>query len=255
MKGWWRRQRKHFLGGLVFLVARLIGLTIRLRVIGREPKEGVGAIFVGWHGKSFIPANHFAGKGVWALFSLSNDGELQSKIFKKFGFRVIRGSTGRGGARALIESIRVLREGGRMAITPDGPRGPAGVVQPGIMAMAQKSGAALVPVGTGANPCARLGTWDRYMVPWLGARAAIVFGEPIYVPAGAGAEEVEAIRLQVQAAIAEADAAAERAVGNEPVAFPPPRPGVAAAGDEETDEEQVEESLGEGDSAAIRTQM
>lgn len=217
MKAWWRRQRKYFLGGIVYGFARSIGVTLRLRVIGREHYKDLkcGKVFVGWHGKTFIPANYFHGKGVWALFSLSNDGELQSRIFKRFGFQVIRGSTGRGGARALIESIRVLREGDSMAITPDGPRGPAGVVQSGVLAMAQKSGAALVPVGTASKPGTRLGTWDRYLVPWFFAKAAIVFHAPIFVPEDATPEHVEAIRHQVQTEIEAAETEAESACGIE----------------------------------------
>jgi hypothetical protein len=215
MKSMWRRQRKYLIGGLVFAFARSIGLTLRCSVIGKEHTQDLksGAIYVGWHGKSFIPANYFAGKGLWALFSLSNDGELQSRIFKKFGFQIIRGSTGRGGARALIESIRLLRQGDSMAITPDGPRGPAHVVQPGVITMAMKSGAALIPVGTASRPGTRIGTWDRYLVPWFFAKAAIAFGPPIYVQSNADEAAQEAARKAIQDAIEAVERQAETACG------------------------------------------
>ncbi|HZH98856.1 MAG TPA: DUF374 domain-containing protein, partial [Fimbriimonadaceae bacterium] len=148
MKQWWRDRRPYVVSGGVYFAARLIGKSLRLRVEGHERLAEIegGKIVCGWHGRSLIPANFFKGKGVWAIISLSRDGEMQKRIFTKFGFQIIRGSTGRGGARAAVESIRVLRTGDTMAVTPDGPRGPSGVVQPGVILMAQKSGAALIPV-------------------------------------------------------------------------------------------------------------
>ncbi|MBI5706536.1 MAG: lysophospholipid acyltransferase family protein [Armatimonadetes bacterium] len=218
MKAWWRRRRKFLLGGLVFWFARLLWLSMRVKVIGKENALpcGRGRIFVGWHGKTLMPANYFYKQGVWALFSLSNDGELQSRIFKRFGFQVIRGSTGRGGARALIESIRVLRAGDAMAITPDGPRGPECRVQPGVLAMAQKSGAVLVPVGTSARHATRLGTWDRYMIPWFFTKGAVCFGEPLEVAANATEAELEAVRLALERAVERAEDEADRACGRTP---------------------------------------
>lgn len=218
VKSWWRKRRKYLLGGLVFWLARLLWLSMRVRVVGKEHASpcGKGRIFVGWHGKTLMPANYFYKRGVWALFSLSNDGELQSRIFKRFGFQVIRGSTGRGGARALIESIRVLRHGDAMAITPDGPRGPECRVQPGVLAMAQKSGAVLVPVGTSAKHATHLGTWDHYMIPWFFTKGAVCFGEPLTVDPNASEEELEAVRLALEHAIEKAEEGADRACGRTP---------------------------------------
>ncbi len=215
MKKWWRKVRPGLLGTLIYGMARMFGLSLRLKVIGKENYDSLttGMIFTGWHGKSMIPANYFKGKGVWALFSLSNDGEMQTRIFKKFGFKTIRGSTGRGGVKAALEAIKVLKTGAKMAVTPDGPRGPAEVVQGGVLLMAHKSGAALIPVGSSARPCLRVGSWDRYMIPWLFARAAIVFGEPIYLHEGPTEEEVEACRLKLEEAIKEVEKIADKAVG------------------------------------------
>src|SRR5436305_14161898 len=84
-----------------------------------------GRIYCGWHGHSFIPAHFFRKRGYWVIISHSRDGETQKRIFAKLGYNIIRGSTGRGGVRALIEAIRALRNGATMAITPDGPRGPS----------------------------------------------------------------------------------------------------------------------------------
>ena len=135
------------------------------------------------------------------IISQSNDGEIQTGIFKRLGYKVIRGSTGRGGVRAAIEAIKVLKAGGTMAMTPDGPRGPSGVVQGGVMLMALKSGARLIPVGLASKPCIRFKSWDRYMLPLPFAKALILFGEPMTVPAGADEATVEEIRLKFEAAI------------------------------------------------------
>ena len=151
-------------------------------------------------------------KGHWVIISHSRDGQIQTKIFKRFGYQVIRGSTGRGGERALVESLRVLKRGERMAITPDGPRGPDRQVQGGVLMMAKKTGAALIPVGTGARPCKLVPTWDSYMVPFLFAKACFAVGEPIYVPQDANDVTMEAKRLELQRAIEVVQAEAEEFV-------------------------------------------
>jgi lysophospholipid acyltransferase (LPLAT)-like uncharacterized protein len=222
VKQWWRDRRPYILSGLIYLFARTIGRSLRLKVIGWEQVQELkcGKIVCGWHGRSIIPANFFKGMGVWAIISHSRDGEMQTRIFRRFGFQIIRGSTGRGGVRAAIEAIRVLKQGDTMAITPDGPRGPSGEVQGGVMLMARKSGAALIPVGSSARPAWYAPTWDRYLVPWLFAKAVFVFGDPMYLKEDASEEEVETLRVQFEQEIHRMQAEADRLVGAKP---PPPK--------------------------------
>jgi lysophospholipid acyltransferase (LPLAT)-like uncharacterized protein len=210
------------LSSLVFRIARGIGVTLRIEAIGWDAVKDlpIGRIYTGWHGRSYIPANFFKGRGVWCIISHSRDGEMQTRIFSSFGFQIIRGSTGRGGERALVESIRVLRKGDEMAITPDGPRGPAGVVQGGVLLMAKKTGAALVPVGSSAKRAWYAPTWDRYMVAQPFSKAVFVFGDPIYVPADADDAKIEEIRLALQKAIDDTQAIADAHVGARPPANP-----------------------------------
>lgn len=211
MKKWWRQNRPRFLSGLAFAVVRGIGRTLRIEVRGQENvPSGVSVIYSGWHGKSFIPAQVFYKKGVWALFSLSNDGELQSRIFRRLGFQVLRGSTGRSGPRAVLSAVKVLKNPGtEMAITPDGPRGPATVVQGGVILMAQRSGAALVPVGSAANRAWRAKSWDRYMIPKPFSRCLMLIGEPLYVPEKPTEEEFEAARAELERRIHQLENQAE----------------------------------------------
>lgn len=215
MKRAWRYIRPIVLSGLVFTVARLLGMTLRFRTEGIERFEGLrcGWIVTGWHGRSLLAANFFRKQGAYVIISLSRDGEMQNRVFGWFGFKTIRGSTGRGGARAAIESIKVLRKGAGMTISPDGPRGPSGIVQSGVMLMAQKSGAALVPVGFSASPRWLAPTWDRYLIPWPFAKALLVFGEPLFVPADATPDQVEELRLQLEGEMHRLQAEAERKLG------------------------------------------
>lgn len=193
----------------------MVGRTLRLRTPGYEKIKALngGVIICGWHGKSLIPGWFFRNKGVWVVISQSRDGEIQNVVFSSLRYSVIRGSTGRGGVRAAVESIRVLRKGATMAMTPDGPRGPSGVVQGGVMLMAQKSGAALVPVGISARPRWQAPAWDRYMFPFFFAKAVFTFGDPIYVPVDSTEEQVEGYRLELENRIHTMEAEAEGMLG------------------------------------------
>lgn len=211
MKRWWRSVRGRVLPPIGYWLVRLIGLTLRIRAVGYERYGDVecGKIFLGWHGRTFVAALFFRNKGLWTIISRSRDGDMQNSIFSRLGFKTIRGSTGRGGAKAAAESIRVLKKGGTMAFTPDGPRGPSGVVQPGVMLMAKRSGAALVPVGLSASMKWHAPTWDRYMVPLPLARCLIVFGEPMFVSRDCNDDEVEVARKKLEEEIKRVQAQAD----------------------------------------------
>jgi lysophospholipid acyltransferase (LPLAT)-like uncharacterized protein len=211
LNGWWRKVRPILIGKSAYGVLMFICGTLRLTTPGYEKIKGIpgGVIICGWHGKSLIPGYFFRRKGLWVVISQSRDGDIQNVVFSSLGYKIIRGSTGRGGVRAAVEAIRALRNGGSMAMTPDGPRGPSGVVQGGVMLMAQKSGAALIPVGISARPRTLAHSWDRYLIPWAFGRAVFLFGDPIYVPADASEDEVETLRLKLEQEIHAKEAEAE----------------------------------------------
>lgn len=212
MKAAWRRVRPYILSGLIYRVASLLGRSVRLELENFEQIESLagGKILAGWHGKTLLAAHLWRGKGVWTIISMSRDGEMQDRIFRKFGFNTIRGSTGRGGVRAAREAVGILRKGETMAFTPDGPRGPSRQVQEGIMLMARKAGVPIVPVGVAAEPCWRIRSWDRYLVPKPFARGLMIFGEPFYPRPDATPEEQELDRLAFEARMNELDDEAER---------------------------------------------
>lgn len=215
MRSWWRNVRPKILALLVYSIARLIGCTLRLRVLGEseilEQIEG-GRIVAGWHGRTFLAALRWRGKGWWALVSRSRDGEMQNRIFRRFGFRIVRGSTGRGGARAAVECARLLEKGETFVFTPDGPRGPSREVQQGVLWLAKRSGAAIIPGGAAARPCWFARSWDRYMIPKPFAHAVIVLGKPLRVPSDADEDEMRRLAQELKRALDEAERRAEEEV-------------------------------------------
>lgn len=216
LKQRWRNIRPYILGPIIFCAARAIGLTLKIKTIGYDRVKDLegGRILAGWHGRTFVAAQFFRGKGVWTIISKSKDGDMQNMIFRGFGFKTIRGSTGRGGVKAAIESIEVLKKGVMMAFTPDGPRGPSRVVQGGIMLMARKSGAWIVPVGVSANRRWLAGTWDGYMVPKPFAKCVMVYGEPVKLPSPCTEAELEDTRQRLEESLNLLEDEAERICGH-----------------------------------------
>jgi lysophospholipid acyltransferase (LPLAT)-like uncharacterized protein len=210
-------KRARRLGWLGYTLARFLGRTARVYkenvgIIEMHRQSGTGAVLVAWHGRTLIPANMLRGLGCYALVSHSRDGEIQANIFSRFGFKILRGSTGRGGVRAALEAARAIKQGEILAFTPDGPRGPSRKVQPGALMIAQKSGCPLYPIGTSAYPRKLLPTWDQYLIPFPFARAAFLIGEPIYIPAEVDKDDYAEFAEQVECAINELEARAETIV-------------------------------------------
>jgi len=211
--------RTRFAGWLISSLVRLLyGLT-RL-TIEREGevealiREHGGVIFVTWHGRTLLPVGRFRGRGYWALISLSRDGDLQSENFRRLGWRVVRGSTGRRAVLATKQILAALAQPGAvLAFTPDGPRGPSNVVQPGVVYFAQKSGKPIVPAGISAHPRWLMKSWDRYLVPKPFARGVWLYGDPIFVTPE---DQVEEVCRRVGEAIDALEIEAERRVGAPP---------------------------------------
>jgi len=201
-----------------WLIARLIGMTVRIHFEGQNRVEdmlaaGRGLIMITWHGRTLVPASVLRHRGYWALISLSRDGDMQNRIFQRFGFQTVRGSTSRGGIRATLELARRLKEGGVLAFTPDGPRGPTHKIQMGTLLLAQKSGCRVVPIGISARPRWLARSWDRYMVPMPFARVAWVVGEAVVVPADADEAAKAAIAQQLELDLNRCERRAEEMLG------------------------------------------
>ena len=163
-----------------------LGRTWRIRVGNDTPwrrlrEAGKSLIFVFWHGQMLPLLYVHRGEGVTVLISEHGDGEIIARIASSFGYRTLRGSTSRGATRALVEMAKAIEQGAELAITPDGPRGPARSVAPGAMAIAQKTGAAIVPVGVSVRTGWHLRSWDRFVIPRPFSRIHVVYGDPFTI--------------------------------------------------------------------------
>ncbi|MEO7454434.1 MAG: lysophospholipid acyltransferase family protein [Fimbriimonadales bacterium] len=200
---------------MIYLVVRAIGATLRINAHGEDSLDVPGGkILAGWHGRSFLAPLRWRGRGWYVLVSNSSDGEIMARIFQKFGFKTLRGSTGRGGARAAVECVRVLREGGTLVYSPDGPRGPSHVVGEGTIWLAQKGKAKIVPVGASATRRKLLKNWDRYQVPMPFSAGVLTLGDHIEVPETMSDQQFEEVRLAAEMALDAEEARAEGLAGH-----------------------------------------
>jgi lysophospholipid acyltransferase (LPLAT)-like uncharacterized protein len=185
-------------------------MTWRIRVTNDGPIRAARAagqplIFSLWHGQLLPLLYHHRNEGVAVLISEHGDGEIIARVATRFGYRTVRGSTSRGAARALIELTKVLEEGHDLAITPDGPRGPAKSFAPGPLIVAQRSGAPIVPVGVTASSSWNLKSWDRFLIPKPFSRVCIAYGDFVHVDAEtardavAGASRIGDLMLAAEA--------------------------------------------------------
>ena len=146
------------------------------------------------------------------LISEHGDGEIIARIAESLGYRTVRGSTSRGAARALIELAREVEDGHDLAITPDGPRGPAKSVAPGVAVVANRSAAPVIGAAVFAPSAWRLKSWDRFLIPRPFARVSIAYSDSALIDAGDSREAaLEADR--VGAMMREAEARAREAFG------------------------------------------
>jgi lysophospholipid acyltransferase (LPLAT)-like uncharacterized protein len=210
-----RKLTEYGLWRIVWWTSYLIARTLRYRIEGFDglldhQKTGKGLILALWHGRTLLPIYYCRNRGFWAIISLSRDGEMQNRVVSRYGYRTIRGSSGKQGARAFLESVRRLQEGGVLSITPDGPKGPDRKVQIGTVMLSQRSGCPVLPIGASCHPRKLLGSWDSYMFPKPFGRAAIVFGDIIWPPEDASDDACEQWRLQIEAAISEVESRAEQ---------------------------------------------
>lgn len=137
-----------------------------------------------WHDSLLMPLWRHRGLGIAIVVSEARDGQYLADVAARFGFTAVRGSSTRGGSRALLGARRVLEAGGIVAFTPDGPRGPRRVLKPGVVAAAQQAGVPIVPVHAVPARAWRFRSWDRFRVPKPFTRVRIGYGAPIAVAPG-----------------------------------------------------------------------
>ena len=170
--------------GTPFLRALAVTWRYRFRnvdAIRRLRERGEPFIFSLWHGQLLPLLWAHRGQGVRVMISEHRDGEIIARIAESLGYRTVRGSTSKGGERALLALVRALEAGEEVAVTPDGPKGPAERYQPGALVAAARARAPIVPIAAHATQAWRLKSWDRFMIPKPFARLTVAYGDPVEI--------------------------------------------------------------------------
>ena len=199
------------------VVAALCG-TIRWTVEGLGHYDAIQAsgrqpVMAFWHGRIVHATWFFRRRGIVVMISENFDGEWIGRLIERFGYRTARGSSSRGGARALARMRRLALAGAPTGFAVDGPRGPARSVQPGAVWLASLTGNPVLPFHSEADRFWTARSWDGTQVPKPFARAAMVVGEPIEVPRAAGPDLVERKRLELERSLQELAGRARAMVG------------------------------------------
>jgi len=186
-----------------FLI-KCLTFTVFIRCEGIEflddmEKKDERAVLAFFHGRQFLLAGYLRGRKMGIMSSLSRDGELQTRVMAGLGYKVVRGSASRGGARGFIGLKRLMEKGYHATFAVDGPKGPLHEVKPGAVYLAKKTGAPVLGIAASAKPAHILSkTWDLYLLPWPFARGAVVFGPPIYFDGDTSDEAMRRDSLAVQ---------------------------------------------------------
>ena len=199
----------------------LIGVlcrTLTWKVEGAEHYEAVlrsgrQPIMAFWHGRILSSLYYFRHRDIVVITSENFDGEWIARIIRRYGYGTARGSTSRGGARALVQMRRDLAAGRSVAFTLDGPRGPARVAQPGALFLAGATGCPILPFHIEASRNWTTSSWDRAQIPKPFSDVAVVFGDPIVV-SGTADDVVEGARTALERTLEDLERRARRVLGN-----------------------------------------
>ena len=200
------RAREQILAFLIFAAIRILSATWRVRLVSDLPKIPAPIIFCLWHNRLALCMKAYEkfGKAAWpapglaALISASKDGALLARVLRYFRVTAVRGSSSRRGRQALLELTSRIEEGLNAAITPDGPKGPKYRVQEGVIALAQITGAAILPTSMRVHSKWVTRSWDGFQIPKPFARCEIHLGEPLTIPREAEDAEREALRAELE---------------------------------------------------------
>lgn len=189
-----------------YLLIRGICSTLRWETRGLEHLDSILAaghspIFTFWHTCILSATWFWRDRGIVVMSSVSRDAEYTGRVIRRFGYGTARGSSTRGGGRAMAEMAQCLNNGLEVAFTIDGPRGPAYEAKPGAVTLARHTGQAILPFHIAINKGIRLSSWDRLTIPLPFTRALVLIAEPIYVPRESTGEEVAARQRLMQSTL------------------------------------------------------
>jgi len=222
-QSWAKRVQVTAIAAIGWPIIEALAGTWTYRVTGLEHLKAIEAaghvpILSFWHGRVLAGLPYFRNRGIIVITSENFDGEWIARIIAKFGYGAARGSSSRGGAKALVQLRQALRAGHPVAFTLDGPRGPARVAQPGAVWLAGATGHPVLPFHVEADTSRTVRSWDQHQIPKAGATIRIAIGAPLYV-ANTDETTLEAARVKLEAQLANL----ERSISHPPSSIPHPQ--------------------------------
>jgi len=198
-----KRIQARLISILGFRAVQLLGSTLRWKTEGLEHFDAIVAggrqpVMAFWHGRILPATYYFRRRGIVVITSENFDGEWIAGIIERFGYGTARGSTSRGGRKALLQLVRDLAAGKSAGFTLDGPRGPARIAQPGAVWLSKATGHPVLPFHLEASRYWTLDSWDRTQIPKPFSTVAIAMGEPFQVASDADEGALERARLMLE---------------------------------------------------------
>ena len=198
-----KRLQARLISTAGYRLIAVLGSTLRWRLDGLEQfdailRSGRQPIMAFWHGRILPATYYFRRRGIVVITSENFDGEWIGGIIERFGYGTARGSTSRGGRKALLQLTRDMAAGKPAGFTVDGPRGPARVAQPGAVWLAKATGNPVLPFHLEASRHWTLKSWDRTQIPKPFATVALAVGEPFTVPSDADDSAIEGARRSLE---------------------------------------------------------
>lgn len=186
-----------------FLSIKTLGSLTRFEVRRAEHLDNIEAagklpIVALWHDRIFLGTYFLRNRGLVVMTSKSFDGEYIARFIQRFGFGAVRGSSSRGGSKALVKMIKAMRAGLPMAFTVDGPRGPRYEAKLGPIILAKKTGNPILPFIVEPRRFWTVKSWDKMQIPQPFTHALAIIGEPIYVDADSNDTDVESKLAELQ---------------------------------------------------------
>ena len=199
----WKRFQAKAISILGYRVCAALGATLKWRVEGLQHYDevvlgGRQPIMAFWHGRILPATIYFRNRGIVVITSSNFDGEWIAGIIQRFGYGTARGSSSRGGAKAIIQMMRDMEAGRPTGFTLDGPRGPARVAHSGAVWLSKATGNPVLPFHLEADRHWTVNSWDQTQIPKPFSRVALVVGEPFFVPEDTSETEIEAARQQLE---------------------------------------------------------
>ena len=185
----------------------LLGKTWRIKIIGQEKvdkirSQGKKVCYAFWHGRLLVLTYTHRRQGIRILISQHRDGEFISRIVEKMGYFPARGSSTRGGFKAVLDMVK-NSQGYDLGIAPDGPKGPRHQVQPGGAYISSRTGLPLVPISNSAQSAWFLKSWDRFMIPKPFSQVVVIIADPIWISQEADGEELQKKSLELERTLVE----------------------------------------------------